>query len=210
MRDTLLAYGMGPTRLFAQLSGEGVKTTLEECQDLFRRYKETFKTTIAWLDRQKTTARRELRMTNYAGRRRWWKAPNDTWARNEIIKEITKANKGQPLTQSQEYSVVRLLDDKLKGIWAKIERDGANFMVQSGNAEWTKDAMYHVRKECRARGYDAKMYNSVYDEIVLDCAGKDAVEIHELQKKIMIREGQKYLKQVPVDVEGHLKTYWTK
>lgn len=200
---------MGPHRLFAQLAGEGVKTTLEECIDLFRRYKETFRTTIEWLNDQKRIAHRELTMVNYAGRRRWWKAPNDGWARKAVREELEKKREGK-LTEQDEWMIPRLAAEKVKGAWAKIEREAANFMVQSGNVEWLKDSMYEIRKEVKRRDLDAHFQNAVYDETVMNTSEKDAEEVHELQKRIMIREGQKYLKRVPVEVEGHLKPHWDK
>jgi DNA polymerase I-like protein with 3'-5' exonuclease and polymerase domains len=54
------------------------------------------------------------------------------------------------------------------------------------------------------------MYNSVYDEIVLDVSAKDGQAIHDLQCKVMVECGQRYCSKVPVEVEGHLAKHWTK
>lgn len=200
---------MGPNKLFASLSGEGFKTTLEECQDLFRRYKETFKPTIAYLEAQKSIARKNLRMVNGSGRHRRWRAPNNIVIRDKIIKELGKEYKNN-IPIKVKCRIPNLVDDATKGSWAKIERDGANFMVQSENVEWTKESMYEIRKELKRLKYDARFYNSVYDETVLDTPKSCAQEVHALQKKIMIECGQRHMKKVPVDVEGHLEPCWTK
>lgn len=201
---------MGPGRLFTSLKGEGYETTLDECQALFQKYKETFATAVKWLDNNKRKAREELSMSNIIGRRRRWNRPDYDKFYEEFAAEIKKRNRLEELTPQFESHVHKLVKEKEQGIYAGIEREGANFMVQSTNVEWTKTAMYEIRKQCKARGYDARTYNSVYDEIVLDVADKDAEAVYDLQCKIMVESGQKYCSKIPVEVEGHLAKHWTK
>lgn len=205
-----LAYGMGPGKLFNDLNGMGYKITMQECRDLFQRYKRTFSVAIQWLDKNRAEAREKLVMRNIAGRRRRWFKPNSgkIWA--ELEAEVKKKHKVTELNPELESLVFRLAKEKEQSQYAAIEREAGNFPVQSTNVEWTKLSMYEIRKQCKEKGYDARMYNSVYDEIVLDIAAKDAPEVHELQKKIMIECGQRFCKKVPVEVEGHLKPHWTK
>lgn len=205
-----LAYGMGPHRLFNQLKGEGVEITFEACEDLFKRYKETFKTTIAWLEAQKRIAVSQLYMQNYNGRIRWWRAPDEHRIRAELSAAAEKKNKGKPFTSSQMRELNEEIRYAVKGQWAGIEREAANHMVQSGNVEWTKPAMAQIRKECKRRQWNVRMYNSVYDEIVLHTPKSIGHEVHEMQKRIMIECGQRFLKRVPVTVEGHLEHHWKK
>jgi DNA polymerase I-like protein with 3'-5' exonuclease and polymerase domains len=98
----------------------------------------------------------------------------------------------------------------VKEAQAAIEREGANFQVQSVNVEWTKTAMYEMRKRFKQRKYDVKMHNAPYDETVIDAHISCAQDVHELQGKIMIESANRFMKTVPVEVEGHLKPYWTK
>ena len=205
-----LAYGMGPAKLFQKLNGEGHKITLDECKNLFKEYKSTFKTVVRWLDDNKKVARAMLEMRNIAGRRRRWHAPDLEKAKAAIRNDVVKQRKGKPLTDDDEFRINELAQDKVHGQWAGIEREGANFNVQSTNVEWTKTSMAQMRREFKKRKLDARFYNSVYDETVLDVATKDSYDVHELQKKIMIECGQKYCSKVPVEVEGHLEPYWTK
>jgi len=201
---------MGPTRLYVSLMGEGYKTTIEECKDLFERYKRTFGTAVDWLESQKATARNKLMMVNTSGRKRWWIKPEYGRSKATVLAAIRKKNKGKDLTEDQESEAYKEAEDKCKSAWSGIERAGANFLVQSENVEWTKQAMYEIRKECKKRSYDARMYKEVYDEIVLDAPKTCAEEVHELQKKIMIECGQRRMNKVPVEVEGHLDPCWTK
>jgi DNA polymerase I-like protein with 3'-5' exonuclease and polymerase domains len=205
-----LAYGMGPQKLYDKLNGMGHKISLDECKDLFRKYKSTFTVAIAWLERNRRAALRDLAIANILGRKRRWLAPNYYKVLGQVKAEVLKKAKKLELTEEQIEQCQKIAEDKIQGQRAAIEREGGNHPVQSTNVEWTKEAMYEIRKECKKKSYDARFYNSVYDETVLDIAEKDAQEVHELQKKIMIQCGQKYCKRVPVEVEGHLEPYWTK
>jgi len=205
-----LAYGMGPPKLYDKLNGNGHKISLEECKDLFRKYKITFATAIAWLEQNRRAARRDLVATNVVGRKRRWTAPNYHKVVAQLKAELLKKTKRMELRDDEIDRCHELAEEKVQGQWAAIEREGGNYPVQSTNVEWTKESMYEIRKECKKRNYDARFYNSVYDETVLDVAKNDAVEVHELQKKIMVECGQRYCKNVPVEVEGHLEPYWTK
>ena len=203
-----LAYGMGPGKLFAKLNGEGHKISLEECKTLFRLYKETFRVAIAYLESNKKVGRTNLEMTNVVGRKRRWTAPNFYKAVAAVKLEVLgKKNLQKELSASEETRLNQLAHEKVKMQWAAIEREAANFDIQSTNAEWTKISMYEMRKEFKRLKYDAKFYNSVYDETVIDSAERDAQAVHALQKKIMMECGQRYCSKVPVTVEGHLAPY---
>jgi DNA polymerase I-like protein with 3'-5' exonuclease and polymerase domains len=128
----------------------------------------------------------------------------------QVIAEITKKGKIELTDELYEREVKPEVEDRYKGKCAAIRREGANFHIQSVNADFTKAAMYEIRKEFKRRGWDARMYNSVYDEIVIDFDASIAEEGHEIQKEIMVREANKMLKRVPMETEGHLQTHWTK
>jgi DNA polymerase I-like protein with 3'-5' exonuclease and polymerase domains len=206
MRDRPLAYGMGAKTLQEQLSGEGYPITLTEARDLFARYKKTFKTAIDWLESQQRTASKQLHMVNINGRRRVWRKPNLEVIKARVYAEETKNGRIKVPEHKLREEVKKAWD----GAWASIEREGANFGIQTVNADMTKKAMAADRLACKALGYDSRMYNSVYDEIVKDSHKSCAQEAHELQKKVMIDAANSMLKRVPMEVEGHLKTHWTK
>ena len=211
MRDKLIAYGMSPYSLYEKLVYElNQKITFQECEDLFTRYNRTFKGAIGWLKAQQKLASTQFVMRNMNGRTRHWFKPNMTKIEETAKKELTK-NGRIPMTDDMlDYQLPELIDQKYKAHIAAIQREGANCQIQTVNADMTKDAMAAMRKEFKRRKYDARMYNSVYDETVLDVHKSCAEEVHEIQKKIMVQEANKMLKKVPMLVEGHLAPVWTK
>lgn len=205
-----IAYGMSPFSLYEKLVYElGQKVTLDDCKDLFNRYNRTFKTAVDWLKSQQKLASTEFEMHNINGRKRAWFRPNQHAIRETIVKELTRNGKIK-LTPSMEDQIPSLLEDKVKAHTAAIQREGANFKIQSVNADFAKKSMAEIRKAFKKRGYDSRMYNMVYDEIVMDSKDSCAQAAHELQKKIMIEEANKMLSKVPMLVEGHLESCWTK
>lgn len=200
---------MSPYSLYEQLNGFGYKISLEECEKLFEKYKSTFAPTIKWLTDRQWEACRTFKAVNINGRKRSWYAPNLAKIREKVVAELTR-NGRKALSETDEDRIPYEIADKRKAHLAAIRREGANFHIQSVNADFTKRAMGRMRKAFKKAGYDVRMYNSVYDEIVLDMHRSCAQEAHEMQKQIMIEEANKMLKRVPMAVEGHLETHWTK
>ena len=202
-----LAYGMGPGSLYEQLNAANYKISLNECRELFYKYMDTFKTTIAWLKSQQRHASTHFKMSNINGRTRQWYKPDREKIRTKLEGELSKKGTWKNLSELQ---INGLIDEKVRAHTAAIEREGANFQIQSVNADFTKVAMARCRKEFKKRGWDARTYNSVYDEIVYDFHESCAEEAHEVQKKIMLDAANEMLKKVPMDVEGHLDRVWQK
>lgn len=181
---------------------------MDECIQLFRKYKETFKITIQWLQHQQFKALRELQMSNSNGRMRHWTKPNYAKIEAAVRADLAKKKrKGPALTDNQIREIVK---DKYRASEGGIKREGANFMIQSINADMTKTAMARMRLEFKKRGYDSRMYNSVYDEIVVDHHKSTAEAAYELQQKIMLDSANEMLRHIPMEVEGHLLEMWTK
>jgi DNA polymerase I-like protein with 3'-5' exonuclease and polymerase domains len=206
-RDKLLAYGMGPYSLFEQLNAMGYKITLEECRNLYNKYMQTFVEAITYLKNQKYTATRQFKMVNRNGRLRYFHKPDRDRIEEKVVAELRKKAKSDDVDMDQVRAMVK---DKERAQLAAIQREGANFGIQSLNADFTKVSMHRCRKEFKKRGYDARMYNSVYDELVGDFHKSCAEEAHELQKEIMIKAAEEMLVQVPMEVEGHLAPVWQK
>ena len=202
-----LAYGMSPPSLCEKLNGNGHKITLDECRDLFDKYMNTFETTIKWLKSQQREASTRLVMHNMNGRTRNFFKPDPAKAREKLEMELRKKKIWDGLS---EYQIRAMVRDKIKAQTAAIEREGANFQIQSVNADFTKTAMARCRKEYKRRGWDVRSYNTVYDEIVDDMHKSCAEEAHELKQKIMIAAANEMLKKVPMEVEGHLSSVWQK
>lgn len=194
-----LAYGMGPASLSEQINAAGYPITVDECRNIFNTYMVKFKEAISWLKAQQRHASTHFKMTNINGRTRHWIEPSREKFYNEFADD-----------KLSEMQVRELADKKYRGAIAAIQREGANFKIQSVNADFSKVAMARCRKEFMRRGWDARTYNQVYDEIVYDFHESYAEEAHELQKKIMLEAANEMLTQVPMEVEGHLAPVWTK
>lgn len=205
-----IAYGMSPFSLYEKLVHElGHPITLKECEDLFRRYQATFRQAVGWLQTQQKIASTNFIMKNINGRTRSWFKPN--MQKIEAVAKAELTRKGRiPFTEELAELLPDLINDKKRAHLAAIQREGANCQIQSVNADMTKNAMSRMRKEFQQRHWDVRMYNSVYDETVLDTPKAIAQEAHELQKTIMVEEANKMLKRVPMLVEGHLESCWTK
>ncbi len=186
---------MSPFSLFELLNGTGYKISLEECKDLFNKYKKTFATTIKWLQNQQHTALRKLEMSNSNGRMRHWTKPNFPRILAQLEAENAKKKKGPKLSPGQIKEMAR---DKYKAAEGGIKREGANFMIQSINADMTKTAMARIRREFRKRNWDGRMYNSVYDEIVMDIHKNIADDGYALQQQIMLESANEMLRNVPM------------
>lgn len=205
-----IAYGMSPFSLYEKLVYElNHPITLQECEELFAKYERTFRTAIQWLKSQQRLASTVYQMSNMNGRLRQWGRPNMQKIRAMAEAEITKKGRIQ-MTEDLEKALEDLVQQKLKAQKAAVQREGANCQIQSVNADFCKRAMTRSRKEFKRLGFDSRMYNSVYDEIVTDSSDECAKAAHELKKKIMIEEANKMLKLVPMQVEGHLERCWTK
>lgn len=208
-----LAYGMGPGSLYEQLNGNGYKISLEECKKLFQKYMDTFKVTIGWLKAQQRYASTHFKMTNINGRTRHWFRPSDEKIEFNIKADLEKRGN---IENYSERQIQDLVNDKRKAQLSAIQREGANFQIQSVNADFTKVAMHRCRKEFKKRGWGpntpkgSRTYNSVYDEVVYDFHKDFAEEGFALQQEIMKGAANEMLKRVPMDVEGHLEPKWKK
>jgi DNA polymerase I-like protein with 3'-5' exonuclease and polymerase domains len=204
---------MGPGSLYDQLNGNGYKISLEDCRKLFQKYMTTFQTTIGWLKAQQRHASTHFKMSNINGRARHWYKPDPKKIESNIREELQK--KGTVGSYS-ELQIKDLVAAKRKAQLAAIEREGANFQIQSVNADFTKVAMHRCRKEFKKRGWGpntpkgSRTYNSVYDEVVYDFHKDFAEEGFALQQEIMKGAANEMLRQVPMDVEGHLEPKWKK
>lgn len=207
-----LAYGSGPQTLLEQINGEGYPMTLDECKKMYWKYMDTFKVTISWLKAQQREASTNFQMQNINGRMRHWIAPDQEKIEEKIKAELEKAG---TLESYSDLQISELVRQKKKSQLAAIEREGANFKIQSVNADFSKVAMHRCRKEFKKMGWGpntakgARTYNMVYDEIVYDFH-KDFTEGHEIQKKIMLESANEMLKRVPMEVEGHVDRKWVK
>jgi DNA polymerase I len=83
-----------------------------------------------------------------------------------------------------------------------------NFPMQAGNATIMKYALYLIRRDLK--GKDAKIICTVHDECLVEAHKDIAQEVYDIVRKDMIDAGQRFIKNVPVDVEGHISMQWEK
>ena len=185
----LIAYGLGPFSLFERLNALGYPIEYPEARDLFRKYEEVFSVGVDYLRKSGRLALQQGYLANVSGRRRYWLMPKP--------EDTVKYPNGR--------------DDKAyKGRCAGIEREGGNFLIQSVNADMTKAAMVLIRDYVKKNNIRSKFMNQVYDEIVTRTHKDDSPGFVEVKRKLMIEAASKYLKRIPMEVDGHVGESWTK
>jgi DNA polymerase-1 len=100
--------------------------------------------------------------------------------------------------------------DKDRSVRGSIERKGKNSPIQGTNADMIKLVLYDLRRIFRERNLDAKLVNTVHDEIVVECDEAIAGEIQQIVEETMRAAGRFYLKTVPVEVESKIADSWSK
>lgn len=185
-----IAYGMGPFKLFEDLNAEGFDISLDETKEKYNKYcNEIFPVAVKYLRDQGVLASQQGYLINLNGRRRYWNLPD--------ANNLERFPKGR-------------FDGLYKGIIAKIQREGGNFLIQSVNADMTKLAMTMIRRYAIDNGIRTKIYNSVYDEIVTETHKDDHAEFWPIKQRLMREAAEVWLKKVPMVVDGDALPYWTK
>ena len=93
---------------------------------------------------------------------------------------------------------------------ASIVRQAKNAPIQGTNADMTKLALIWIRNKIKERNIDAKLVNTVHDEIVIECAAGIADETAEIMRDCMVKAGEYYLHKLPVEVEYAISDSWQK
>jgi len=113
-----------------------------------------------------------------------------------------------PLGRKRFYNSLTSDDPDYRRRQGEIERQGKNAPIQGCNADMTKMALVFLRE--RLQGYDARIVNTVHDEIVVEVREDQAEEVCQLVEKEMIRAGQEILKEVPIVADAKIGDYWSK
>jgi len=176
-----IAYDMSPPSLFFRIKNEGFNDiTLEKAFDLHESYCKLVKTGVDFLRENGRLALKNGFSVNVSNRRRYYELPD-------------KSNWG-------EYNKVA----------NKVLKKGGNFGIQSINAEITKDAMIDLRRYIKDNKIRSQMVLQVYDEIVTRTHKDDSPEFVVKKREIMNNSAHKWLKTVPMEVEGEVMGSWTK
>jgi DNA polymerase I-like protein with 3'-5' exonuclease and polymerase domains len=173
---------MGPNKLHDDLNAQGFKVSREEAKSLYYRYVDKFKTAVFFLRNAGKEAAERGYLTNLNGRRRWWKIP-----------------------RSGDVDVATY-----KARMAAIEREGGNFLIQSVNADITKEAMCRLRRYRKENNIKTRFINAVYDEIVTRTNKSQSESFHKEKLRIMREAGEKWITTVPMIVDGAVGPHWKK
>ena len=171
------------------LNGEGFNISFEDAKKLFYKYTDLFSVGVNWIRENGRAAARDGYLVNMNGRRRYWfkPDPNDT----------------------EKYPNGRY-DENYKAAIGAIEREGGNFVIQSVNADMTKVAMTNIRRYKKKHNVRTTIVNAVYDEVVTNTHKDDSEAFVPEKRKIMIAAGERWIKSIPVLVDGVTLPYWTK
>jgi DNA polymerase-1 len=185
-----IIYGMGPSRLYWQINGNGYPIGVEDTKTLYQRYtREEFAIGVEFLREAGKRGLREGYLANLNGRRRYWIKPNP---------------------ENRELFPNGEDDEAYRKACVAIQLQGGNYLVQSVNADMTKAAMIDIRQYRKKNKVRSRIINAVYDEIVTATHKDDSPGFVEAKRKIMVEVSKKWIKTVPIEVEGHVLPYWTK
>lgn len=176
-----IAYDMSPPSLFFRIRQEGFKDiTLEKAFELHESYCTLVKKGVDFLRNNGRMALKEGYSVNVSGRRRYYELP--------------------PKDDWKEYNRIA----------NKVLKKGGNFGIQSVNAEITKDSMIELRRYIKENKIRSQMILQVYDEVVTRTHKDDSPDFVKKKRQIMVDSAQKWLKRVPMEVEGEVMDSWTK
>jgi DNA polymerase-1 len=136
----------------------------------------------------------------YRGVQKWL----DTAARQGVTRGYTTTLLGR----KRYYDVPAQTDPDYRSKIASIERQAKNSPIQGGNADMTKIALVYLREALQ--GLDARVVNTVHDEIVVEAAEAIAEEVKHIVETQMIRAGEQILRHVPVVADAAIGDYWKK
>lgn len=92
-----------------------------------------------------------------------------------------------------------------EGEWGRLAK---NMPIQGTSADMTKLALIRIHERFHDERWDARIVNTVHDEIVVECASQDAETIAHLVRVEMTAAHQTLLKRVPALVEVQIARYW--
>ncbi len=113
-----------------------------------------------------------------------------------------------PLGRKRYYDLPNQSDPEYKARVAGIERQGKNTPIQGANADMTKLALRFIFDRLQTR--NARIVNTVHDEIVVEAVAAEAEDIAAIVAEEMRRAGQAFITDVPVEVGVIVADTWAK
>jgi len=84
----------------------------------------------------------------------------------------------------------------------------SGLITHNSNADMTKFALCGIH--AALEGYDARIVNTVHDEIVVEARDDVADEVMGIVQSEMVRAGQRMITRVPVEADAHVDDCWSK
>ena len=91
---------------------------------------------------------------------------------------------------------------------ASIERQGKNSPIQGANADMTKLALIGLNEALQ--GYDARVVNTVHDEIVVEAREDQSEAVCQIVEHEMVKAGSQIITLVPVVADAKIADFWSK
>jgi len=129
----------------------------------------------------------------------------DTWLREAALKALRERT--APRTVAGRLFRFNF-DPEDKQAASLAQRGGKNSPIQGSSADIIKRALRLLHD--RLKGTDAATVNVVHDEIVVECAARDAEEMSKTVEQAMCDAGEEYVRAVPVNVEAKVADEWVK
>jgi DNA polymerase I len=140
---------------------------------------------------------------------------NPSYAYENVYKRLLAKSKGD--TEKAKARTTRLLAHPERVRYSECYGGGKRFYrcdffgwynasrnhrIQGGAAHIQKVSMIDIFTFIAENDIDAALVQTVHDEIVVKVREQDAAEFHEHHKRLMVEAGERYLKHVPMKVEG--------
>lgn len=188
-------YGMGPNKLADTLS-----ISIDEAEELFKVYGESFPKLNKWLSDQGRKAKLNMYSVTFSPckRRRWYPDMQKAKQFRESVQEGDK----------ETWKQIMIIE-------GQTERNGMNHPIQGTGADITKEALVGIRnlvlETNKLHNKEvAKMLCTVHDQIDVEVIDEIAQDFADKMKEIMITSGNKYVKDVNMEVDVTITKEWTK
>jgi DNA polymerase I-like protein with 3'-5' exonuclease and polymerase domains len=130
------------------------------------------------------------------------------WLEKAGRDSVSKGFAPTPLGRKRYFDQPNRDDFDYRRKMSEIERQGKNAPIQGANADMTKIALVFLREKLRS--YDARLVNTVHDEIVVEVREDQAEEVCLLVEHEMVAAGKEILRSVPILAEAKIGDYWSK
>ena len=128
---------------------------------------------------------------------------------DQVSKDAVKLGFSQTMSGRKRYfQKVSTGDPGSERMVAYIERQGKNTPIQGTSADMTKYGLVYVWNRFKKEGLDATPIHTVHDEIVCEVKEDQAQKAVKILEEEMARAGERFLKNVPVKVDGVVSDIW--